>query len=72
MSAAGIATPRRRVTRGVRTRTGSRRGRFAGHVVERAGAAAADLDDELRRALDGVRRVGEVDAALEAIAGVAR
>ena len=41
-------------------------------VHRRAGLAAADLEDQARGALDAVDVVGEVDAALEAVAGVAR
>ena len=72
MTSSANATPSRRATRAGRTRTGSRAGSGALHVGERPGAAAADLEDQLRRALDGACAAVEVDAALEAIAGVAR
>ena len=52
---------------------GSRRGRSSrrDRVGERARAAAADFEDQLRRALDRARAAAEVDAALEAVARVA-
>ena len=39
---------------------------LAANVGERTRAAAAHLEHQLRRAVDGSRRVGEVHAALEA------
>ena len=47
-------------------------GQARDRVDDRAGLAAADLEDQLRRALDAVDVVVEVDAALEAVRGVAR
>src|SRR4029077_631769 len=49
-----------------------RKFRWARHVGQRSRAAAADLDDELRRALHRAGAAAEVDAALEAVARVAR
>ena len=71
-SRGSIVMPRRRAhARGAHAHRRRARGSVTDDVVERAGAAAADLDDQLRRALDRARAAAEVDAALEAIARVA-
>ena len=58
--------------RAVRSGTGVRDGSSALHIGQRARASAADVEDQPRRALDGARPELEIDAALEAVAGVAR
>ncbi len=42
----------------------------AADVDQRAGAAAAEFDDQWRGAVDRRRPDGEIDAALEAVAGI--
>ena len=56
--------------RSTRIVTGARLGQAQHLVVHRAGLAAADVDDELRDALDVLHRQRRVDAALEAVAGI--
>ena len=51
---------------------GSTRRERALHIGQRSGAAAAAVEDQLRRAFDGSRAAAEIDATLETIAGVAR
>jgi hypothetical protein len=44
---------------------------FALHIPERSGASTADVDDELRRTLDGAPATAEIDTTLEPVSGVA-
>src|SRR6185503_19762856 len=58
--------------RALRAKTNRRSiGKLAPGVGERTRASAANLEDQLRRAFDAPRAEFEIDAALEAIAGVA-
>ena len=50
---------------------GIARRQIAGDVAQRTRASAADVEDELRRTFDRPRAAAEIDAALEAITGVA-
>ena len=56
--------------RATRSVTGCSCGRLSSLVVQRAGFAAADVQDQLRHALDVFGRQRRVDAALEAVSGV--
>ena len=47
-------------------------GQGSPHIGQRPGAAAAAIEDQLRRALDGACASREIDPAFETIAGVAR